>query len=80
MVPVRPQRYVRLRHGQRLYPDAPRRETYLLLAEAQFKQGKLDAAATSINALRERAFPTYPAVGKVAESDITLDFILDERA
>ncbi|QKZ13511.1 RagB/SusD family nutrient uptake outer membrane protein [Spirosoma sp. KUDC1026] len=54
-------------------------ETYLLLAEAQFKQGKLEAAATSINALRERAFPAYPTVGKVAASDMTLDFILDER-
>ncbi|WP_234733887.1 RagB/SusD family nutrient uptake outer membrane protein [Tellurirhabdus bombi] len=54
-------------------------ETYLLLAEAQFKQGKLEDAAASINVLRERAFPGYPAVGKVAASDITLDFILDER-
>ncbi len=54
-------------------------ETYLLLAEAQFKQGKLDEAAASINVLRERAFAGYPSVGKVAASDITLDFILDER-
>ncbi len=54
-------------------------ETYLLLAEAQFKQGKLEAAATSINMLRERAFSNYPMVGKVAASDITLNFILDER-
>jgi starch-binding outer membrane protein, SusD/RagB family len=49
-------------------------ETYLLLAEAQFKQGHLDEAATSINALRTRAnAPTVDA------ADITLDFILDER-
>ncbi|MDJ1495248.1 RagB/SusD family nutrient uptake outer membrane protein [Cytophagaceae bacterium DM2B3-1] len=54
-------------------------ETYLLLAEAQFKQGKLEEAAASINVLRERAFPDYPTVGKVSASDITLDFILDER-
>ncbi|GAB3949821.1 hypothetical protein GCM10028805_26790 [Spirosoma harenae] len=54
-------------------------ETYLLLAEAQFKQGKLEAAATSINALRERAYTSYPTVGKVASADITMDFILDER-
>lgn len=54
-------------------------ETYLLLAEAQFKQGKLEAAAASINALRERAFPSYPSVGKVSSADMTLDFILDER-
>ena len=56
-------------------------ETYLLLAEAQFKQGKLQDAANSINVLRQRAYPDYPANGsKVEASDITLDFILDERA
>ncbi len=55
-------------------------ETYLLLAEAQFKQGKTTDAANTINILRERAFPNYPAEGKVSASDITLDFILDERA
>src|SRR5690606_2464572 len=38
-------------------------ETYLLLAEAQFKQGKLADAAASINVLRERAFPNYPSEG-----------------
>ncbi|GAB2526755.1 RagB/SusD family nutrient uptake outer membrane protein [Spirosoma aerophilum] len=54
-------------------------ETYLLLAEAQFKQGKLDAAAASINVLRERSFAGYPTVGKVTSADMTLDFILDER-
>lgn len=56
-------------------------ETYLLLAEAQFKQGKLQDAANSINVLRQRAYSDYPANGsKVEASDITLDFILDERA
>jgi hypothetical protein len=56
-------------------------ETYLLLAEAQFKQGKLQQAADAINVLRQRAFgANYPAKGKVDASQITLDFILDERA
>lgn len=55
-------------------------ETYLLQAEAQFKQGKLADAAASINVLRQRAFANYPAEGQVQASDITLDFILDERA
>lgn len=55
-------------------------ETYLLLAEAQFKQGKTAEAANTINVLRQRAFPDYPTKGKVSASDITLDFILDERA
>ncbi|MBO9566720.1 MAG: RagB/SusD family nutrient uptake outer membrane protein [Niastella sp.] len=54
-------------------------ETYLLLAEAQFKQGKLNDAATSINELRKRAYPDYPTHGQVTAADITLDFILDER-
>jgi hypothetical protein len=54
-------------------------ETYLLLAEAQFKQGKLEEAATSINVLRARAYPDYPLNGKVTAADMNLNFILDER-
>ncbi|HTN38879.1 MAG TPA: RagB/SusD family nutrient uptake outer membrane protein [Arachidicoccus sp.] len=55
-------------------------ETYLLQAEAQLAEGKKEDAAASINVLRARAFADYPAKGKVSSSDITLDFILDERA
>lgn len=55
-------------------------ETYLLLAEAQFKQGKLQLAADNLNVLRQRAFPDYPTSGKLLASDITLNLILDERA
>ncbi len=50
-------------------------ETYLLRAEAEFKQGKLEEAAETINVLRERAHAPLVEAG-----DITLDFILDERA
>jgi hypothetical protein len=50
-------------------------ETYLLLAEAQFKQGKTGPAAISINALRTRA-----QAPQVTGAQMTLDFILDERA
>ncbi len=50
-------------------------ETYLLQAEAQFKQGKLTEAANSINVLRARANAT-PATA----AQITMDYILDERA
>lgn len=50
-------------------------ETYLLLAEAQFKQGKISEAAASINFVRNRANATPAEAG-----DITLDYILDERA
>lgn len=50
-------------------------ETYLLLAEAQVKQGDLAGAAASINALRTRAQAPL-----VDASQMTLDFVLDERA
>ena len=50
-------------------------ETYLLKAEAQFKQTKLAEAAITINVIRARANAT-PVTG----AQITMDFILDERA
>jgi hypothetical protein len=50
-------------------------ETYLLLAEAQFKQGHLADAAASLNVIRTRANAT-----PVDASKVTMDFILDERA
>jgi hypothetical protein len=49
-------------------------ETYLLLAEAQFKQGKLAEAAASLNVIRARANAT-----PVTAAQVTLDYILDER-
>jgi hypothetical protein len=50
-------------------------ETYLLLAEAQFKQGKLSDAATTLNVVRTRSHASPITAGQV-----TLDFILDERS
>ena len=50
-------------------------ETYLLLAEAQFLQGNTIGAAADINVLRTRANSPL-----VTPANITLDFILDERA
>lgn len=50
-------------------------ETYLLLAEAQFKQGNTAGAAASLNVLRIRA-----RAAQVTAADITLNVILDERA
>ena len=50
-------------------------ETYLLKAEAQFKQGNTGGAATTINVIRARANAT-PVTG----AQINMDFILDERA
>ncbi len=61
-------------------------ETYLLRAEARLKNNDPDGAAEDINVLRDRAFKvarvedSNPDLGKVSSSDITLDFILDERA
>jgi hypothetical protein len=49
-------------------------ETYLLLAEAQIKQGKMTEAAASINELRTRA-----QAPQVSASDMSMDFLLDER-
>lgn len=50
-------------------------ETYLLLAEAQFRLEDPGGAATTINELRKRAH-----AGTVSAGQITLDFILDERS
>jgi len=50
-------------------------ETYLLLAEAQVAQNKTAEAATTINVLRTRA-----NAAQVSASEMTKDFILDERA
>lgn len=50
-------------------------ETYLLLAEAQFKQGKLGEAAENINRIRGRSNASL-----ITSGEVTLEFILDERA
>jgi hypothetical protein len=61
-------------------------ETYLLRAEARFRQGNTSGAADDINKLRDRAFKAArtssgnPLLGKVSAADMTIDFILDERA
>ena len=61
-------------------------ETYLLRAEARFRQSNTSGAAADINILRNRAFKTIrtttgnASLGVVSAGDITIDFILDERA
>lgn len=50
-------------------------ETYLLKAEAQFKQGKTTEAAQTINILRSRS-----NASPITAGDVNIDFILDERA
>lgn len=57
-------------------------ETYLLAAEAAFKLGDLAGAAEYINVVRKRAaYPTGDAAAiAITPDDVTLDYILDERA
>lgn len=61
-------------------------ETYLLRAEARFRQGNAGGAADDINILRDRAFKAAREIesnanlGKVGASEMSIDFILDERA
>ena len=50
-------------------------ETYLLLAEAQLKQGKGADAANTLNVVRRRA-----GASAVTAAQVTMDFILDERS
>lgn len=59
-------------------------EMYLIAAEADLQMGNKTEAATFINVLRTRAAKKtpvdYTAAMQVTANDITLDFILDERA
>jgi hypothetical protein len=56
-------------------------EMYLIAAEAEFKIGKLDSAAYYINIVRTRAaLPGRTANMQITPAQVTLDFILDERA
>lgn len=61
-------------------------ETYLLRAEARLRQGNAGGAAADINKLRDRAFKmareekSDATLGQVDAADITIDFVLDERA
>jgi hypothetical protein len=50
-------------------------ETYLLRAEANFRKGNVASAAQDINIIRSRAKAKL-----ITPSDVTEDFILDERA
>jgi hypothetical protein len=54
-------------------------DTYLLAGEAYFKLGQLDKAAEKINVVRKRAAVAGQSLD-IKPSDVTLDFILDERA
>jgi starch-binding outer membrane protein, SusD/RagB family len=60
--------------SDRPFPLMRLAETYLLAAEAAFKAGNLTNAKNMINVVRARA-GAFP----ISESDVTIDFIMDER-
>lgn len=56
-------------------------DTYLLLAEAQFRQGKIAEATTTINNVRRRAaFPGRETAMAITPAQFTFDFLMEERA
>lgn len=56
-------------------------ELFLIKAEAKMKLGDLDSAAYYINIIRTRAAkPGHEAAMEITPAQVTLDFILDERA
>jgi starch-binding outer membrane protein, SusD/RagB family len=56
-------------------------EMYLIAAEAELKISKLDSAAYYLNIIRTRAaLPGHTANMQITPGQVTLDFILDERA
>lgn len=56
-------------------------DLYLVGAEAEFKQGNAQKAAELINKVRVRAaLPGKEKQMEIGAADVTLDFILDERA
>jgi hypothetical protein len=54
-------------------------ETYLIAAEAYFKSGQSNKAAEKLNAVRARAAKPGQSLS-ITAADVTIDFILDERA
>jgi len=67
--------------GRRDFPVIRLAEMYLIAAEAAFQQGNAALAADHINVIRTRAaVEGQEEAMQVSASDITLDFILDERA
>jgi hypothetical protein len=69
--------------GQRDHPIMRLANTILMLAESQFLQGgaKLSSATANINKIRTRAAkPGRAAEMQITSADLTIDFILDERA
>lgn len=78
--PLRPS--VNQEEGRRDFPIYRFADTYLMAAEAIIRQGgNLSEAAEFVNQVRRRAArPGQAAAMEVSAADMTLEFILDERA
>ncbi|GMQ24058.1 hypothetical protein Aoki45_07400 [Algoriphagus sp. oki45] len=67
--------------GGRNYLAMRLADTYLLLAEAQFRQGKLAEATETINVVRRRAaWPGKEAIMEITPDEFTFEFLMEERA
>ena len=68
--------------GSRDWPVMRLAETYLIAAEALMRDNKASEAVQYVNAVRERAAKTgvVKSAMDVAAGDLSIDFILDERA
>jgi starch-binding outer membrane protein, SusD/RagB family len=78
--PYRPDR--QWEKGSRDFVVARLADAYMIRAEARLKQGNnAQGAADDINAIRRRAaWPGMETAMEINAGDVTLDFILDERA
>jgi starch-binding outer membrane protein, SusD/RagB family len=66
--------------GVRDYQAFRLADTYLMLAEAQFRQGKVADAVANINIVRRRAaWPGKAAEMEITAAQLTMDFIMEER-
>lgn len=67
--------------GQRDFILMRLADAYLLRAEARLQQSNTTGAAEDINVIRMRAaLPGQEAAMQITPADVTLDFLLDERA
>jgi len=77
--PYRPDR--QHTNGSRDFNIARLGDAYLIRAEARFQQGDAPGARDDINVIRRRAAWTgFETAMEITTGDVTLDFILDERA
>jgi hypothetical protein len=77
--PTRPDR--QKEQGQRDFILMRLGDAYLLRAEARLQQDDTNGAADDINVVRTRAaWPGEEAAMQITPADVTLDFLLDERA